>query len=572
MYLVILTLKSSYAATYPVLLYRQIFYKLFSIVQYVFYCTWFCNPFWRKKVHTEGEDNNPFFRKREISQGSDCFAKINIYIKKPDASSTMHDEYLYYDPPLPCVIEIAGQHNHRLDHPEEKAMKEFDDRLRIFIQDDSAKREFFKYFQMGLSASDAKKKFTMQYRQKKSPKKPPIPIPTLRQTEIFFKEWQDVKDNFSTSLKEDNCREFNQNFVSFKEFLEAIPKREIIYSVKHLESKTDILAKSVKNQQNKDIKFPLVFVLVGSAAGMPSNSAPLFYKLKHNFDGEFVSDLVRPRIYSLYIESESSSESVCNEILGIPSSVNESHISDEAMPKYVLDIPIKLEPLNDGYEDVPTQRTTEMMEDTSILPTPTQFFSCGDNTTTEEIDIKPNICIGDNTTTEEIDIKPNIWKAGNSFLPLMFTLKGSVFEKSNSKSLVYDLKQGSAGVQATEAVMPQISAVQINSMNEVAFQFKDASMLTVEAPLNITIQTELLEVNANSKDCVNERVDNEDVPAIINVSSNDDLSPVITDYQIYIQNDQESGNVAKKPVLTRRIKQETLPEKSNFNMGLFTIY
>ncbi|KAF8794861.1 hypothetical protein HNY73_002783 [Argiope bruennichi] len=496
--------------------------KQYSL-KYVFYCTWFCNPFWRKKVHTEGEDNNPFFRKREISQGSDCFAKINIYIKKPDASSTMHDEYLYYDPPLPCVIEIAGQHNHRLDHPEEKAMKEFDDRLRIFIQDDSAKREFFKYFQMGLSASDAKKKFTMQYRQKKSPKKPPIPIPTLRQTEIFFKEWQDVKDNFSTSLKEDNCREFNQNFVSFKEFLEAIPKREIIYSVKHLESKTDILAKSVKNQQNKDIKFPLVFVLVGSAAG-------------------------------------------------IPSSVNESHISDEAMPKYVLDIPIKLEPLNDGYEDVPTQRTTEMMEDTSILPTPTQFFSCGDNTTTEEIDIKPNICIGDNTTTEEIDIKPNIWKAGNSFLPLMFTLKGSVFEKSNSKSLVYDLKQGSAGVQATEAVMPQISAVQINSMNEVAFQFKDASMLTVEAPLNITIQTELLEVNANSKDCVNERVDNEDVPAIINVSSNDDLSPVITDYQIYIQNDQESGNVAKKPVLTRRINKRLYLKQRKFNMGLFITF
>ncbi|GBN44598.1 hypothetical protein AVEN_105662-1, partial [Araneus ventricosus] len=98
---------------------------------------------------------------------------------------------------------------------------------------------------------------------------------------------------------------------------------------------------------------------------------------------------------------------------------------------------------------------------------------------------------------------------------------------------VYDLKQGSTGVQATDAVMPQISSVRINSLNEAAFQFKDASMLTVEGPLSVTIQTELLEVNANtasSNDDVNERVDDEDMPVIINASSCSDLLPVITDY------------------------------------------
>ncbi|GBM48760.1 hypothetical protein AVEN_24948-1 [Araneus ventricosus] len=528
--------------------------KQYSL-KYVFYCTWFCNPFWRKQVLPEEEDYNPFFRKKDTSQGGDCSAKIDVYIRKPDASSAVCDEYLYYDPPLPCVIEIAGQHNHPLEHPEDKATKGIDDKLRSLVKDDSVKREFFKYFQMGLSVSDAKKKYTMHYRQKKPPKKITVLIPTMRQAEILYKEWENVKDCFNLTLKEGNCRKINPKAVSFKEFLEAVPKREIMHSVKHLESETNKTVKSDENAQNKDIKFPLVFASVGSAAGMPSCKASLLYKLKHNIGSELVSDLVRPRIYSVYIESENSSEPVSNEILGIPTSADESRVSVEAAPKYALDIPIKLEPLNDGYEDISTQGSTEMMEDTSILPTPTQAFSSGD-TTSEEIDIKPNISSKDATSTEEIDTKPNIWKAGNSFLPLMFTLKGSVYETSNGRSLVYDLKQGSTGVQATDAVMPQISSVRINSLNEAAFQFKDASMLTVEGPLSVTIQTELLEVNSNtasSNDDVNERVDDEDMPVIINASSCSDLLPVITDYdELCSLKEQEiisDPENVKKPVL-----------------------
>ncbi|CAL1263399.1 unnamed protein product [Larinioides sclopetarius] len=181
---------------------------LINNIRYIFYCTWFCNPFWRKQVLPEGDNYNPFFRKRDGSEGGDCSAKINIYIRKPDASSAVYDEYLYYDPPLPCVIEIAGQHNHSLNCSEEKGIN---DKLRKLVPDDLVKREFFKYFQMGISVSDAKKKYTMHYRQKKPPKTLTVLIPTIRQAEILYKEWQEVKgnkqwqnvkDSLDTKLKE----------------------------------------------------------------------------------------------------------------------------------------------------------------------------------------------------------------------------------------------------------------------------------------------------------------------------------------------------------------------------------
>ncbi|CAL1263398.1 unnamed protein product [Larinioides sclopetarius] len=388
--------------------------KQYSL-KYIFYCTWFCNPFWRKQVLPEGDNYNPFFRKRDGSEGGDCSAKINIYIRKPDASSAVYDEYLYYDPPLPCVIEIAGQHNHSLNCSEEKGIN---DKLRKLVPDDLVKREFFKYFQMGISVSDAKKKYTMHYRQKKPPKTLTVLIPTIRQAEILYKEWQEVKgnkqwqnvkDSLDTKLKEGNHRKINQKAITFKEFLEAIPKREIMHSVKHLESETDKTVKSDENAQNKDIKFPLVFVSVGFAASMSNSTAILLYKLKHDISSELVSDLVRPQIYSVYIESENSSESVLNEILGIPTSVDESRVSVDGASKYVEDIPIKLEPLNDSYEDIPIQDFNGRMEDTSILSTPTQTFYSGD-TRSEKIDIKPNIFNRDTTRTEETDIKPNIWK------------------------------------------------------------------------------------------------------------------------------------------------------------------
>ncbi|GBM48759.1 hypothetical protein AVEN_24947-1, partial [Araneus ventricosus] len=121
----------------------------------------------------------------------------------------------------------------------------------------------------------------------------------------------------------------------------------------------------------------------------------------------------------------------------------------------------------------------------------------------------------------------------NSFFPLVFTLKGSIYEASCGRSLVYDLKQGSTGVQATEIVIPQISSVQISSLNEAAFQFKDASMLKAEGPLSVSVQTELLEENSNtvsSNGSTNERVYEKDIiPVIVNASSCNDLFPVIAE-------------------------------------------
>ncbi|KAF8794860.1 hypothetical protein HNY73_002782 [Argiope bruennichi] len=495
---------------------------------YAFYLTWFCNRSWRKRDTTQ-EDN--------------CNAKIDIYVKKPEPSSSKYDEYLHYDPPLPCVIEIAGQHSHPLEQLDCKIVKGVRDQV---------KREFFKYFQMGLSVSDAKTKYAVRYRHKKSAK--PKHTPTLRQAQRLYNQWKGVK-RWST-MKEGDLKESQPKAITFKEILDAVPKREILYSVKHLLSETEIPLKSDAKANNKDIKFPLVFISVGSAAAMPCNTAPLLYKLKHGIAGEIVSDLVKPRIYSICIdsaaavvvvkgqltetsqESQNSSGHESDVILGVPMSVDETPVTGESASTEILNIPIKTEPLNDGYDEEPIQgsieKTPNLTEDNSMMPVITEAFSCGNGTITEEVEIKPNICFNANAITEETDIKPNICcdKAGNSFFPLVFTLKGSIYEASNGRSLVYDLKQGSTGVQATEVVIPQISSVQINSLNEAAFQFKDASMLKAEGPLSIKVETEFSEakLNSTSNGNTNERVYEKDIiPVIINASSCSDLFPVIAD-------------------------------------------
>ncbi|GBN98018.1 hypothetical protein AVEN_205844-1, partial [Araneus ventricosus] len=298
--------------------------------RYTFYLTWFCNRSWRKK---------------NTSQRDDCNAKIDIYVRKSEPSSAKYDEYLHYDPPLPCVIEIAGQHSHPLECVDNKVIKDIRDQVR---------REFFKYFQMGLSVSDAKTKYAMRYRKKKSLRSKHTP--TLRQAQRLYNQWKGVK-RWST-LQKDNQIESQPKPLTFKEILDAVPKREILYSVKHLQSETDIPFKSDTKANNKEFKFPLVFISVGSAAAMPSSTAPLLYKLKHGIAGELVSDLVKPRIYSICIDSaapvvvegqltepsqglQNSSESVSDEILGVPMPVDEARLPVEAVLNRTLNIPIK---------------------------------------------------------------------------------------------------------------------------------------------------------------------------------------------------------------------------------------
>ncbi|GIY84615.1 uncharacterized protein CDAR_169191 [Caerostris darwini] len=475
--------------------------------KYIFYKTWLCYRTWQKKEKFAFRDDH-------------CKAKITIFLKKPDVSR--NDEYMHYEPSRPCVIEIYGEHSHDLTCHDVLPMKGMTEEV---------KKLFFKYFDNGLSASSAKKKYELNHKQKtsnnkNSSKSKPSFSPTIRQTQHLYNHWKDLKNSTKTT---ENGTNGQIKPVSFKDFLNAVPKREIMHSVNTFPEETE-------DNTSQNIQLPLMFISIGIVGVVPTDTAPLLYKLKHGVGGEFLSELVSPRIYSIRIDSTTP--------LIIQDPAENSQTSSEYITSDILNIPIlnvKTEPmdideenaasssvetisLNTGDPDPVCSNTVDAISSNNLdvqssqMPFIVDAFSCEGSS--KDNDVKPNISEYSSQESIEDDTKPNI-RTGNGFFPLVFRLAGSIAESSNSRSLIYTLKQGANGLLVTKNSMPQIFSVQMNSATDVTFKFKDSSILKAQGSLkfHMKITPDL----GKSKDNFNAPI----TPVILHVSSMNNCFPAV---------------------------------------------
>ncbi|GFU26790.1 uncharacterized protein NPIL_492391 [Nephila pilipes] len=433
--------------------------------KFVFHKTWVCHRSWRKKGKSTFRD--------------DCNAKIDIFIKTPDPTYIRHDEYLKYDPPLPCVIEISGKHTHDVGN--------YDDSLAGGMADE-VKEQFFKYFDSGLSVVHARRKYDFLLKLKSTNIKTSKLRynPTVRQTQHLYNHWQKVKHCGGTTLRETNGK-FRP--VTFDEFLNALPKKEFLQSHKNSPSvlRTPSSISTVQSNQ-----FPLVFVSTGFSGTLSSSAAPLLFKLKFGTHGDFVSDLTAPRLYSVRIDSSSILKDK------LPTSVNSVPFSElsSSSPK---EISIKEEPLDSDEESTEKTSNPGNVKDSSIMPVIIKAYSCEDSS----------------TPTQKASV------AGSFSFPLIFMLTGSINDSSvNTRSLVYVLKQGSGGIYLTQDVMPQIFSVQINSSNQATFKVKNDSAYKTEGPLNVHVKVERSLKNSSvASPNIQLKEEASTMPVILNVSS-----------------------------------------------------
>ncbi|GIY60738.1 uncharacterized protein CEXT_598692 [Caerostris extrusa] len=431
---------------------------------------------------------------------------------------------MHYEPPRPCVIEIYGEHSHDLTCHDVLPMKGMTEEV---------KKLFFKYFDNGLSASSAKKKYELNHKQKtsnnKNSSKSKLSFsPTIRQTQHLYNHWKDLKN--STKATENGTNGLIKP-VSFKDFLNAVPKREIMHSV-------NTFPEEIEENTSQNIQLPLMFISIGIVGVVPTDTAPLLYKLKHGVGGEVLSELVSPRIYSIRIDS--TTPLIIQD--SVPVSAENSQTSSEYITSDILNIPIlnvKTEPmdidegnaasssvetisLNTGdpvcSNTVVAISSNNMDLQSSQMPFIVDAFSCEGSS--KDNDVKPNISEYSSQESIEDDTKPNI-RTGNGFFPLVFRLAGSIAESSNSRSLIYTLKQGVNGLLVTKNSMPQIFSVQMNSATDVTFKFKDSSILKAQGSLKFHMKiTPDLD---KSKNNFNASI----TPVILHVSSMNNCFPAV---------------------------------------------
>lgn len=431
--------------------------------KYVFHKTWVCHRSWRKKRKT--------FR-------DDCNAKIDIFIKKPDPTYVRHDEYLKYDPPLPCIIEISGKHSHDMENP--------DDSLSGGMTEE-VKEQFFKYFDSGLSAILARRKHDFLLKLKSTNFKTSRLRfnPTLRQAQNLYNQWQRCRHSVGTTLKEADGKD---RLLTFEEFLNALPKKEFLQPPKNPQP---VLRTTSPISTVQSIQFPLVFVSTGFTGTLPSNAAPLLFKLKYGPDGEVVSDVTAPRLYSVCIDSSSILK---DKLMSSTDNGQSSELSSNSS----TGIRIKEEPPDSDEEMV--DETSRNVKDSSIMPVIIKAYSCEDSYT---------------ATVNDASV------AGSFSFPLVFVLTGSMNDSSvNTRSLIYVLKQGSDGTYVTEDVMPQIFSVQINSSNQATFKVKNDLAFKTEGPLNVRVKVERSFKNSSIvSHNIPVKEETPQMPVILNVSS-----------------------------------------------------
>ncbi|GFQ88905.1 hypothetical protein TNCT_688601 [Trichonephila clavata] len=301
--------------------------------------------------------------------------------------------------------------------------------------------------------------------------------------------------------------------MTFEEFLKALPKKELLRPSKNLEPihRTTSPISTVQSNQ-----FPLVFVSTGFTGTLPSNEAPLLFKLKYGTDGEFVSDLIAPRLYSVCIDSFSIKKDK------LMMSMNNGQ-SSECSSNF-KEICVKEEPLDSDEESIDeTSLNSRNVKESSIMPVIIKAYSCEDSSTTTENDASV---------------------AGSFNFPLKFVLTGSINDSSvNTRPLIYVLKQGSNGIYVTRDAMPQIFSVQINSSNQATFKVKnDAMAFKTEGPLNVHVKVERSPKNSSvvSHD-IKVKEEPLPLPVILNVSS---CSNNLSDsYGSEISNDTENDQL-----------------------------
>ncbi|GFY40499.1 uncharacterized protein TNIN_337531 [Trichonephila inaurata madagascariensis] len=406
--------------------------------KFLFHKTWLCHRTWRKKGKSNFRDD-------------DCNAKIDIFIKKPDPVYIRHDEYL-------------------------KMTEE-------------VKEQFFKYFDSGLSVIHARRKHDFLLKLKSTSfKSSKLRFnPTLRQTQHLYNHWQRTKHSVGATLKEADSK-FRP--VTFEEFLKAVPKKELLRPSKNLEPKHQTTSPISTVQSNQ---FPLVFVSTGRTGNLPSNEAPLLFKLKYGM-GEFVSDLIVPRLYSVCIDSFSVKKDKLTVSMNNGQSSECSSNSEEIL--------IKEEPLDSDEESIDeTSLNSRNVKESSIMPVIIKAYSCEDSSTATENGASV---------------------AGSFNFPLKFVLAGSINDSSvHTRPLVYVLKQGSNGIYVTRDAMPQIFSVQINSSNQATFKVTDdANAFKTEGPLNVQVKVERSPKNSSVvSHGVKVKEEPLPLPVILNVST-----------------------------------------------------
>ncbi|GFX34303.1 BESS domain-containing protein [Trichonephila clavipes] len=306
--------------------------------------------------------------------------------------------------------------------------------------------------------------------------------------------------------------------VTFEEFLKVLPKKELLRPSKNLEPKHQTTSPISTVQSNQ---FPLVFVSTGLTGNLPSNEAPLLFKLKYGM-GEFVSDLIAPRLYSVCIDSFSVKKDKLTMSMNNGQSSECSSNSEE--------IHIKEEPLDSDEESIDeTSLNSRNVKESSIMPVIIKAYSCEDSSTATE----NGSCV-----------------AGSFNFPLKFVLAGSINDSSvKTRPLVYVLKQGSNGIYVTRDAMPQIFSVQINSSNQATFKVQDDAMaFKTEGPLNVHVKVERSPKNSNvvSHD-IKVKEEPLPLPVILNVSScnNNLLSDT---YESEISNETENDELVSSDI------------------------